>query len=216
MTAADLIFFCVILALGQFSPGPDMILLTRTGLAQGRRAGWWMTAGIASGLGVHALLAVGGLQWLAAVWPGLWSTVPWLAAAYLGWLAFGLARGALGGSGAAAKVAASPGTAPRNTPGDGGFYLRGLLCNLLNPKALVFFAALVSPFLAGSDHPLWPWMLGTVIVVQGAVLWGLWVVLLQRDWLRRAYGRWAKWLDLMFAALLLALAVRLVVSGLGG
>ena len=59
--AVELAAFAGLMALGQFSPGPDMILLTRTALAEGAKAGAIMALGIASGLLVHASIAVAGL-----------------------------------------------------------------------------------------------------------------------------------------------------------
>lgn len=53
--------FFVIMAVGQFSPGPDMVLLTRVSLADGKVAGMATAFGIASGLMVHAGIAVSGL-----------------------------------------------------------------------------------------------------------------------------------------------------------
>ncbi len=50
----ELLAFAGVMALGQFSPGPDMILLTRTALRSGARAGVEMALGIACGLAVHA------------------------------------------------------------------------------------------------------------------------------------------------------------------
>jgi threonine/homoserine/homoserine lactone efflux protein len=49
--------FAGVMALGQFSLGPDMILLTRTALKSGARTGVKMACGIACGLSVHATLA---------------------------------------------------------------------------------------------------------------------------------------------------------------
>ena len=48
------------MAVAQFSPGPDMILLTSTSLRHGGRAGGIMACGIATGLAFHAFLALAG------------------------------------------------------------------------------------------------------------------------------------------------------------
>ena len=49
------------MALGQFSPGPDMILSDARFIERkGRRAGWLVVLGIVSGLCVHAALAIAG------------------------------------------------------------------------------------------------------------------------------------------------------------
>ena len=53
--------FALIMLIGQFSPGPDMLLLTRTSLAEGLRSGWMMVLGISTGLTLHASLAIGGI-----------------------------------------------------------------------------------------------------------------------------------------------------------
>ena len=45
--------FVMIMALGQFSPGPDMVLLTRTALSRGCAAGWAVAGGVATGLLLH-------------------------------------------------------------------------------------------------------------------------------------------------------------------
>ena len=98
------------MALGQFSPGPDMLLLTRTSLAHGRAAGWWTTVGITTGLCLHAAVAILGMAYVMARGGWLAAGLRYAAAAYLGWLSFGLLRAALrpaGGSGDARDAMAS-------------------------------------------------------------------------------------------------------------
>ena len=96
---------------------------------------------------------------------------------------------------------------PKRSP-----YLRGLFCNLLNPKVLVFFASILAPFLDG-DHPSWyPQALWGLIVGEGLFFWCLWVWLLQIKAVRRGYRKAGRTLDLMFALALAALAVSLVLT----
>ncbi|MBQ98882.1 MAG: hypothetical protein CMP30_12945, partial [Roseibacillus sp.] len=92
----ELLVFAGIIALGQFSPGPDMILLTRTALAQGRSAGWWMSAGIASGLCVHATVAVFGMAYLMGLKEELTEVLRWMAAGYLAYLGLRLLLAGMG------------------------------------------------------------------------------------------------------------------------
>ena len=117
--------FALIMLIGQFSPGPDMLLLTRTSLAEGLRSGWMMVLGISTGLTLHATLAIGGIAVVLAKGGAIASVLEGLAALYLLWLAFGLIKKPL----PTGEV-----DIPKRNP-----YLRGLFCNLLNPKALVFF-----------------------------------------------------------------------------
>ena len=142
MTAAtELLAFAGVMALGQFSPGPDMMLLTRTALRSGAKAGMEMALGIACGLVVHASVAVAGLALAFERMPVLRRTVCWVAAGYLLWLAWRILREAF-------VTASSGGVAgPRSEANGRGPFLRGLFCNLLNPKAAIFLAAVSAPFL---------------------------------------------------------------------
>lgn len=198
MSLGELLGFAVIMAVGQFSPGPDMILLTRTALVEGLRAGWAMVAGIVTGLAFHAALAIGGMAVLLSSGGVISQIVRILAAAYLCWLAWGLIKkGGVSG----ADVPKS-----RRRP-----YFQGLFCNVLNPKVLVFFAGVVAPFLTGKQDP-WVYLaLWTIIVIEGLLLWGLWVKLLQFPKIRRAYRRVERALDMIFAWALVALAVSLLI-----
>ena len=58
---AELWAFSGLMLMGQFSPGPDMLILTRTSLAEGPKTGCLMASGIATGLVVHSILAISGV-----------------------------------------------------------------------------------------------------------------------------------------------------------
>ena len=192
----ELLAFALIMMVGQFSPGPDMLLLTRTALAEGLRAGWLMVFGIVTGLAFHAIIAIGGMAIILAKGGVIALTMKWLAAWYLLWLAWGLVKKQEGGD---------EEVVPKRSP-----YLRGLFCNLLNPKVLVFFAGVVVPFLT-EGHPLWwPYALWALIVGECLFFWCLWVWLLQLPKIRHGYQKIGRALDLVFAAGLTLLAVNLV------
>lgn len=203
----ELLAFAGVMALGQFSPGPDMLLLTRTALAEGARGGVRMALGIGTGLAVHATLAVGGtaLLFQGAAW--LRVTMRWLAAAYLLWLAWGLFREWFVHFYSGSKEA-EPVVRGRRSA-----YLRGLLCNLLNPKVLVFLAAVTAPFLAGDRPGWWAAAIWGIVVVQGWLLWSLWAMLLQWRPIRAGYRRAGPWIDGTFGLALAGLAVALLVGG---
>lgn len=90
--AAELWVFAGVVVLGQFSPGPDMILLTRTALRRGATDGVKMAAGIACGLTVHATIAVAGMAVAFQRFSMLRRVLQWVAAAYLLWIAYSLLR----------------------------------------------------------------------------------------------------------------------------
>lgn len=204
--AVELAAFAGLMALGQFSPGPDMILLTRTALAEGAKAGAIMALGIASGLTVHASIAVAGLAVAFEKSTALRQAIAWFAAAYLLWLAWCLLR--------AATQPAAPPSAPDERPAATARspFVRGLICNLLNPKAVIFLAATCAPFLTGEHPSWWPFAIAGLVIVQGGALWALWARLLQWLPLRTRYERSARWIDGAFGIALAALAVKLLVA----
>lgn len=198
--------FAGVMALGQFSPGPDMVLLTRTSLAHGGRAGTWTAIGIACGLSLHAAVAMGGVSVFLTGESPVARVLRLAAALYLAWLAWQLLRAACRGGDADAAGASAPGGG-----GDAACWRRGLWCNLLNPKAALFFAAIALPFLTPERPRWWPWALGGVIVVQGFTLWIAWAWALQWTPLKRLYQKSARFLDAAFGVALLTLAVRVFV-----
>ena len=191
------------MVLGQFSPGPDMLLLTRTALKEGSGNGVKMAAGIACGLSVHATLAVAGVAVLLQKFPAVRLGFQWIAALYLLWLAFQLLKSAFTPS---AGVSQTEAPQPSGSP-----FLRGVLCNIFNPKVALFLAAVCAPFLSGNHPAWWPWAIWGIIVGLGVSLWSLWVILLQWPPLRSRYERSVRWIDGVFGLALGLLAVRLMI-----
>lgn len=202
----ELLAFAGVMALGQFSPGPDMLLLTRTALKCGAKAGVEMAAGIACGLVVHSAIALGGLSLAFRRTPVLAEGLRWGAAAYLLWIAWCILRElfVFWYSGAMKLNDLEP---SRKRP-----FLRGLMCNLLNPKAALFLAAVCAPFLAPGHPRGWPLALGGIVVIQGFLLWSLWACLLQWQPLAGRYRKMERGIDLLFALVLVVLAVGLIVG----
>lgn len=201
MSWTELLWLAGVLALGQFSPGPDLLLVTHTALHRGRRDALRLALGIGCGLMAHATVAVSGMSVVFLRLPALGIVLRWLAAGYLLWLAGGLVAARLRGRRGVVEDAA-----PR-WGGGGPPFVRGLMCNLLNPKAALFFAAVCTPFLGDPpvmERALAVWLM---IVGLGTGLWCMWVLALQWPPLRHGYFRAAAWIDAAFAILLAALAL---------
>lgn len=132
-----LLMLTAVFAVALVSPGPDVALVVRTSLHQGRRAGVLSALGLACGILVHGALVLTGVSLLLARSPLLFSALQLVGAAYLAWLGVGALR-ALRKPGGAGRI---DGELPDSTLGP---WLRGLATNLFNPKALVFFLALLT------------------------------------------------------------------------
>ena len=137
----QLLPFLVAVALIELTPGPNMGYLAVVASQSGRAAGMATVAGITLGLAFYLLASVFGLAEAAMRWPWIYQTLRWAGVAYLLWLAVDTWRGA------------SPKAQPE--PDHRSLFLRGLLNNLLNPKAAVFYVALLPGFIRPQDgHPL--------------------------------------------------------------
>ncbi len=200
--------FVLIMALGQFSPGPDMVLLTRSALSHGRSAGWAVAGGVATGLMLHSALAVAGLATLFQGNAQLRGVLSAIAAGYLLWLGWQLLVSARKG----AELHLSGGEAGSTPVSLFQCWRRGFLCNVLNPKVAIFLASVVTPFLSGSQEAAWPWLLWVTIWLEGFLLWGIWASVLQIRGVRGLYRRMASWIDASFGIALWGMAGLLVYS----
>lgn len=194
--ALELLAFAGIMAVAQFSPGPDMILLTRTSLQEGGRAGSIMACGIATGLAVHTAVALGGAGYFFTAGSLFLPYLKSLASAYLLYLAYQV-------------FTAGPAPAGLASVSARGHFLRGLSCNLLNPKAALALSSICAPFLQGHQGLSRPLSLGIIIVGQGLLLWVIWAYGLQIPNLRKSYDRRLGMINRSFAILLAILAVSL-------
>lgn len=119
----------------ELTPGPNMAWLVIVAGSEGARVGLAAVAGVALGLLVVGLAAALGLAALVAASPVLYEGLRWGGAAYLLWLAWD------GWRGAAEEAPPLPGRAVLRA------FRRGLVTNLLNAKAGVFYVAVLPPFL---------------------------------------------------------------------
>jgi RhtB (resistance to homoserine/threonine) family protein len=158
--------FALVAALMTLSPGADTFLVVRNTLRGGRRDGWATVAGICSGLFVHALLSALGVSALLAHSATAFLALKVAGAGYLAWLGFQSLRSAARGDAAQApaRVAATRVAASRS-------FREGFLTNLLNPKVIIFYLALLPQFLSPGDAVLAKSLLLTVIHFVEGILW---------------------------------------------
>lgn len=139
MTGADWAGFSLAILLIELTPGPNMAWLAALALGQGRRAGLLATAGIALGLLVNALVAGFGVAAFIIANPQWWEVLRWGGVAFMLWLAWGSWRDCDQDPGESVAVAGRR------------HFGAGLVVNLLNPKALVFFAVLIPQYLGPGE-----------------------------------------------------------------
>lgn len=201
----ELLLFMTAVFVLNATPGVDLLLTVSRTLQAGVRAGIAAALGISAGCVVHAFAAAFGLAALLAVSSAAFAAIKWLGAAYLLWLAWGMARTAWRGGEPAADTAAP------KAAGAWVDFRTGLVTNVLNPKVALFFLAFLPQFIAAAapDKTAAFLGLGAIFVVQGTAFLLAVVVLTAR--LRRlpSSPRAARWLHGVGAVLFAALALRL-------
>lgn len=173
--------------IGVMSPGPAVALLLGIGAEQGRRAALLATAGIALGAGLLALGTSLGLGLLLEriTWAG--TALRYLGAAYLAWLAWKACR----------KAITPPTVNVAQVPQQSALrlFLTGLILQVTNIKAMIFWLAAVSVGPA-QVAPLWVLLLfalgGTVISAIGH---GAYAILLSSRPVRLAYNHARRWIE---------------------
>ena len=200
METAMTIFLSVAVAhmLAVASPGPDFAVVVRQSLAFGRAAGLWTALGIGCGITVHVAYGLFGLGWATERWPFLLDLLGWAGAAFLIWMG----QGALRSQPSAEDTASAPAEAGRWHR----YWLIGLLTNVLNPKAMLFFVALFSAVVTGPVGPGLQWLLGLWLPLTTFAWFALVATLLSDPRLRTPLQKKAWLIDRGMGVVLLLLA----------
>jgi len=125
----------------ELTPGPNMAYLAVVSLAEGRRAGAATVTGIALGLSIVGLISAFGLSEIISRSPLVYQTLRWSGIAFLFYLAVDAWQ-------------TSEKNSPDKTHSLSDHFRRGLITNILNPKAAVFFLTVVPSFLSDDDPQL--------------------------------------------------------------
>jgi len=136
-----LAFFATAIAI-ELMPGPNMAYLAILGVARGRVAGLFAVTGVALGLAIVGGLAAIGLAALISEIDWLYQAIRWAGILYLIWLGYDTWRDAR-------RPIEQHALAVSNWV----FFRRGLVTNLLNPKAAAFYLAVLPNFLADVATP---------------------------------------------------------------
>lgn len=194
--------FLLACAVVVLTPGVDTFLLLRTSMRAGTRAGLLTLAGIHSAAAIQVGLVISGLGVALARYPAVLTALRWAGAAYLLYLAVVILRGLL----RRRDTATAEDTAVTARP-----FRTGFVCNITNPKMLLFSLAFLPQFIGRGDPvPQLALLAGVFLALAAA--WEFTVVVAAArvaDRVRRPGFSTA--LDAVCAAAFLTLSVGLVV-----
>lgn len=130
MSVEHLVSFNIALLIALVSPGPALLVAIQTSLSGGRRAGISVGCGLGLMAATWTMSALLGLEVIFKIFPWLYATARFIGGVYLVYIAWKMWLGSRD------KVNVEVG-ATRHS------FKQGIMINLLNPKAVLFAAAVL-------------------------------------------------------------------------
>lgn len=191
-------------ALVVMSPGPDFVV-TVSRAAASRRTGLAAAAGIVLGTAVWASASAAGLELVLAHYRWVAEVIRLLGAGYLAWLGFWMIVRSRRAVPVPVPVADAQSAAARLGPA----WRAGLLADLGNPKAAVFWTSLFAAVLPPAA-PVWVRGTAVAVAVLIAAAWYSAVACaFSLGAIAGAYRRAKTWVDRVTGGVLIGLAARL-------
>ena len=94
----------------------------------------------------------------------------------------------------------------------GRSFLKGLLTNLANPKAIIYFGSVFSLFVGDNVGTTERWGIFAFIIVETLAWFTVVASLFALPQMRRGYQRLAKWIDGFAGALFAGFGIHLIIS----
>lgn len=161
---SSLLLIGTIQLLAVISPGPDFAFMVKTALSEPRKTALMGALGISLGILVHMTYCVLGVAVIITASPLLFNIVKYMGALYFIYI---------GLQGVLTKKIKNPSLHPQHSskPLSNLVILkRGFLCNLLNPKCMLFFIGLFT-LIIKPDTPLWVQLLYGIEIFSITLIW---------------------------------------------
>lgn len=149
----------------ELTPGPNMTYLAIVAASRGRRQGFATVAGVAIGLAAIGMAGALGVSVIIQSSPLLYEGLRWAGFVFLLYLAWDAWR-------------ATPYGAASTDTQVGRYFARGFFTNVLNPKAAVFYVAVLPTFLDPGKDVLGQTIVLTTVYVTVATAIHLAIVVL--------------------------------------
>lgn len=189
------------------SPGPDFFFVSQTAVSRSRKDAMMGVLGITCGVMVWAGVALLGLNLILEKMAWLHSIIMVGGGLYLCWMGYQMLRGAL-------KKEQKPADVPQVelATSSGRSFLKGLLTNLANPKAIIYFGSVFSLFVGDSVGAGARWGIFVLIALETFAWFTVVASLFAMPAMRRGYQRLAKWIDGFAGALFAGFGIHLIIS----
>lgn len=187
------------------SPGPDFFFVSQTAASRSRKEAMMGVIGITLGVLVWAAVALMGLHLILQKMAWLHQIITVGGGLYLCWMGWQLLK--------SARAKKQNGDdAPVALPARGRTFMRGLLTNLSNPKAVIYFGSVFSMFVGDSVSGGERLGIFLLIVVETLAWFSLVALVFALPKMRRGYQRLAKWIDGVAGVVFAGFGVALIIN----
>lgn len=189
-------------------PGPDFFFVSQTAVSRTRRQAMFGVLGITLGVLVLSALALAGLQLVLQRLAWLDRLIATAGGLYLAWMGLKMVRGAL----RRPAETTTGDAAPVLQQSDWATLRAGLLTNLSNPKALVYFGSVFSALLSNGVSQAARWGLWAMVVIETLLWFSLVAGVFALPAMRRGYLKLSRWIDGVAGAVFVAFGLHLIFS----
>jgi len=200
LSLLGLIFVLHLMAVS--SPGPDFLLVLKNSIQYGKKAGIYLSIGIALGVSIHIIYSLTGVALLLKENPSIFKFVKTLGALYIIYLGIrSLTQSHL-------RVEIENESIEKENKWEPFKFIKmGFLTNVLNPKASLFFLSIFSVVLP-PDLPYYFIILIILMMLLTNFLWFYLVAsLFTRPFFIRYYNKYEKYISKVFGIILIALGL---------
>ncbi|AYN28088.1 MULTISPECIES: threonine export protein RhtC [Buttiauxella] len=188
------------------TPGPDFFFVSQTAVSRSRKEAMMGVLGITGGVMVWSGVALLGLNLILEKMAWLHNIIMIGGGLYLCWMGYQMLRSAL-------KKEKVTQELPAVELAHGGrSFLKGLLTNLSNPKAIIYFGSVFSLFVSNDVGSAERWGLFVMIALETFAWFTIVASLFALPQMRRGYQRLAKWIDGVAGALFAGFGIHLIIS----
>lgn len=185
------------------SPGPDCFIVMQTAVGRSRKEALCCVLGITLGVAFWAALSLLGLQWLFEQFAWLQQLIMFLGALYLGWLSFLLLRSACKKETECQQNIATPRSGFKS-------FVIGLLTNLSNAKALIYFSSVFSLFITADMRTSEAVLIYAVVVLESFFWFSFVALILGLPKPKDFYRKSSRWIDGICGAIFGVFGVALI------
>ncbi|MDH2926915.1 homoserine/threonine efflux transporter [Lonepinella koalarum] len=194
---------------GLLSPGPDFFYVSRMAVSNSRRNTICGILGITMGVAIWAAAAILGLAILFKTMPVLHGVIMLLGGGYLGYLGLKMVKNR--SNAVFTELTEQELNQKTSIKAE---IIKGLLVNLSNAKAVIFFASVMSLVFVNITET-WQMMVAFLIILFETFSYFYVVSLLfSRPFARRFYSQYSRYIDNVSGVIFLAFGSYLVYSGL--